>query len=362
MKSSKCAACGFVGWSDVEHCKACGAPLSQRAAHLSSSNPAYNTNYAQWGQPEGQKKGLAIFALVMGIVSFLSFSLLGIGAITGIIVASIAMSKVKRQPTVYGGRGMALAGLILSIVSFATIIPVALVASIALPNLLAARMAANEASAISSIRQIESAERVYQLNFGKYATLNELAAQGLLDAKLARGTKNGYKFTIQLTSDDPDAPGFAVVSVPVGYRQTGRRSFYIDESSVIRAADNSGGPSTKWMSRWTETVDIPAARVPPITVPSLYTSRMAIEVCTHIDVINEIKQPQEQVCAECVKIGARWVHLRTCQECGGTRCCDSSPNQHASKHARASGHPVIASAQTGERWLYCYPDDAFAEY
>ncbi|HEV7243101.1 MAG TPA: UBP-type zinc finger domain-containing protein [Thermoanaerobaculia bacterium] len=45
----------------------------------------------------------------------------------------------------------------------------------------------------------------------------------------------------------------------------------------------------------------------------------------------------------------------TCQECGGTRRCDSSPNSHASKHARASGHRVIASAEPGERWLYCYP-------
>jgi len=56
------------------------------------------------------------------------------------------------------------------------------------------------------------------------------------------------------------------------------------------------------------------------------------------------------------------VHLRTCQECGGTRCCDDSPNKHASKHARSSKHPVIASAEPGERWVYCYPDDAFAEY
>ena len=42
-------------------------------------------------------------------------------------------------------------------------------------------------------------------------------------------------------------------------------------------------------------------------------------------------------CDECVKIGGRWVHLRTCQECGATRCCDDSPNRHASEHARASG-------------------------
>ena len=51
-----------------------------------------------------------------------------------------------------------------------------------------------------------------------------------------------------------------------------------------------------------------------------------------------------------------------CQECGTTLCCDDSPNRHATKHARATGHPVIASAEPGERWLYCYPDDAFAEY
>ena len=84
--------------------------------------------------------------------------------------------------------------------------------------------------------------------------------------------------------------------------------------------------------------------------------------CSHIDAVNDIKRATKRECAECVKIHARWVHLRTCQSCGVTLCCDSSPNQHASKHARASSHPVIASAEPEERWLYCYPDDAFAEY
>ena len=56
------------------------------------------------------------------------------------------------------------------------------------------------------------------------------------------------------------------------------------------------------------------------------------------------------------------MHLRTCQECGTTLCCDSSPNKHASRHARTSGHPVFASAEIGERWLYCFTDDAFVEY
>jgi uncharacterized UBP type Zn finger protein len=84
--------------------------------------------------------------------------------------------------------------------------------------------------------------------------------------------------------------------------------------------------------------------------------------CPHIVAISEVKLPEVLECAECVKMGASWVHLRTCQTCGATLCCDSSPNQHATKHAHASNHPVIASAQPGERWLYCYPDDAFVQY
>jgi hypothetical protein len=89
---------------------------------------------------------------------------------------------------------------------------------------------------------------------------------------------------------------------------------------------------------------------------------MARGACAHISDITNVIGPKQHVCDECVKTGSTWVHLRTCQSCGGTRCCDSSPNRHASKHAKASGHPVVASAELGERWLFCYPDDAFAEY
>jgi uncharacterized UBP type Zn finger protein len=89
---------------------------------------------------------------------------------------------------------------------------------------------------------------------------------------------------------------------------------------------------------------------------------MAEENCSHIEAITIVKQPEKHECEDCVKMGGQWVHLRTCQSCGSTRCCDTSPNQHATKHARATGHPVIASAEPRERWLYCYSDDAFAEY
>jgi Zn-finger in ubiquitin-hydrolases and other protein len=84
--------------------------------------------------------------------------------------------------------------------------------------------------------------------------------------------------------------------------------------------------------------------------------------CAHIHELKSVRHAKERVCEECVPIGGRWVHLRTCQACGGTRCCDSSPNKHASKHAKSSGHGVVCSAEPGERWLYCYPDDNFTEY
>lgn len=84
--------------------------------------------------------------------------------------------------------------------------------------------------------------------------------------------------------------------------------------------------------------------------------------CAHLEAVTVVKTPDKRECEECVKTGARWVHLRTCQECGVTLCCDNSPNRHATKHNKLSAHPVIASAEPGERWLYCYPDGAFVEY
>lgn len=84
--------------------------------------------------------------------------------------------------------------------------------------------------------------------------------------------------------------------------------------------------------------------------------------CEHIEDVEKVVHAKKRQCDECVPIGGRWVHLRTCQTCGGTRCCDSSPNKHASRHAASAGHPVACSAEPGERWLYCYADDVLGEY
>ncbi len=67
--------------------------------------------------------------------------------------------------------------------------------------------------------------------------------------------------------------------------------------------------------------------------------------CSHIEKLDAVRPPAARVCKDCVQMGSRWVHQRTCQTCGGTRCRGSSPNRHASKHARSGGHLVIASAE-----------------
>lgn len=84
--------------------------------------------------------------------------------------------------------------------------------------------------------------------------------------------------------------------------------------------------------------------------------------CDHLASVKHLKFAERHECDECVKTGDSWVHLRTCQTCGVTLCCDSSPNHHMTRHAQITGHPVVSSAEPGERWLYCYPDAKMRTY
>lgn len=86
------------------------------------------------------------------------------------------------------------------------------------------------------------------------------------------------------------------------------------------------------------------------------------KVCDDLQGVREVKLPEKYECAECIEIGDKWVHLRTCQQCGITLCCDSSINKHASKHAANYSHNVIASGEPGERWMYCYKHRLFSKY
>jgi hypothetical protein len=64
--------------------------------------------------------------------------------------------------------------------------------------------------------------------------------------------------------------------------------------------------------------------------------------------------PSGTGCVECLAGDGWWWHLRRCVECGHIGCCDSSPAQHASAHARETGHAVAASFEPGEGWFWNY--------
>lgn len=117
---------------------------------------------------------------------------------------------------------------------------IGIVASIAVPNLLASKRAANEASAIGNIRVIHSANVAFQVTNGggEYAPdFTALATAGLIDAQVGSGTKSGYNFAISRTLSGPSTlPTFAVTANPritTGNGLTGTRRFGLTQSGVI---------------------------------------------------------------------------------------------------------------------------------
>jgi uncharacterized UBP type Zn finger protein len=85
------------------------------------------------------------------------------------------------------------------------------------------------------------------------------------------------------------------------------------------------------------------------------------ETCKHLSKL-ELILSKKRVCDKCVAMRDTWVHLRICQTCAEVNCCDSSKNKHATKHYHETGHPVVISAEPGEKWAWCYTDEIFVEY
>lgn len=78
---------------------------------------------------------------------------------------------------------------------------------------------------------------------------------------------------------------------------------------------------------------------------------------TSLQGIDPSVPPSGTGCVECEAAGGWWVHLRRCAQCGHIGCCDTSPSQHATKHAKATGHQIIRSFEPGEDWFWDYSSD-----
>jgi type IV pilus assembly protein PilA len=231
---------------DSRFCPRCGQTIASAAAGVAgvpSTSSGLNTMPAPPipGQ-EPQTSGKAIASLVLGFLGFILPA-----AIAAIVLGHISRAEIRRSQGRLRGNGMALGGLILGYLGMA-VIPILIIAAIAIPNLLRARMAANEASAVSALRVIATAQQTYSAQLPTRGFACDLATLGpgadgasgsskanLIDATLARGIKNGYRFRITHC-----APGNGVVTQyratasPVVAGNTGNRSFCVDETGSIR--------------------------------------------------------------------------------------------------------------------------------
>ena len=79
-----------------------------------------------------------------------------------------------------------------------------------------------------------------------------------------------------------------------------------------------------------------------------------VATCEHFEGLGQVT-PRTRGCEECLALGEPWTELRVCLTCGHVGCCEDSRHAHALQHFNATGHPVIASLESGETWAWCYP-------
>lgn len=226
-------------------------PPHGNSAHYQSQPGYYATDD---GMPK--RKGAARMSLVCGLLS-LPVMIAGafaaiplgapaaiLGALLGLLMTVLAVAlgivgtvRVNKNPAEFAGKGMAIAGLVLGGLMLCSVVPIGIIASIAIPNLLASRRAANEAAAIGALRKISAAQSTYLSTAGgntSFGSMDELVNNSLLDPQMA-GTYCGYRFEVEA-----DGVTFVATAVPSEYPRMGTRSFYVAEDGVIRGADKQG--------------------------------------------------------------------------------------------------------------------------
>jgi type II secretory pathway pseudopilin PulG len=227
-----CAACGNSLTEGERFCRVCGrdstsgAPPAQAAG--APTTPAAPVIPAK-------TSGKAIASLLCGLLFFIPFLF-----VVAIVLGHLALSEMKRSAGRLKGEGLAIAGLVLGY-GWVIFIPIILIiAAIAIPNLLRARMAANESSAVASVRTITTAEISYSSEHPTAGFTCSLSDLSSFDKQLVSGPRNGYAFELSgCTADDKGAMvHYQVAAYPVTRNQSGIRAFCSDETAVVRVDPN----------------------------------------------------------------------------------------------------------------------------
>lgn len=240
----QCPSCSGNVADFVAVCPYCGAAVAVAQVPQFAGQPAFS------GPPQNSGKALA--SLICGVVFFFW----PLSAVAAIVLGHLALSDIKRSAGRLAGRGLAIGGLVTGYIGV-SIIPLLIIAAIAIPNLLRARMAANEASAVGSLRTYNTAMITYALqcpNQGYPTSLTFLGPGATGADKCTRANlvdslmgaempvKNGYRFFYAAESYDTSGHvvKYALAADPVTPGTTGMRHFFTDESGVIRFSRRSG--------------------------------------------------------------------------------------------------------------------------
>lgn len=172
------------------------------------------------------RKGMAIASLVLGILSIPTCGLLGVGSIAGIILGIISLNKISKTPAQYGGKGMAIGGIITSVLG---LLLIAINAAIAIPQLNNYLKTGREAAAIQTLHTIHRAEVSYHTKKNKYGTLKELAASEMLNSAVVNGMAvAGFVYTEAEISDQTFCLQATRASDSMGHRD-----FNLTETGII---------------------------------------------------------------------------------------------------------------------------------
>jgi Tfp pilus assembly protein PilE len=186
-------------------------------------------------QPQQQtRKGLAVASLVLGIISIPTFGLLGVGTITALVLDSIALNRIKKEPAIHGGKGMAIAGIITSAVSLLLTAMFCILAAIAVPKFNENIRHTRESTALNSLRAIHNNEMQFNATNSRFTTLKELGEAGLLDQNYANGISvSGYRYSSSGVSEKTYCV-HAVRTAPA----VASRDFVVCEDGLIRFVES----------------------------------------------------------------------------------------------------------------------------
>src|SRR5262245_2568900 len=193
-----------------------------------------SVNYSDIQSQWQTRNGLAVASLVLGIISIPTLGLLGVGAITAIVLGSIALNRIKKDPATHSGKGMAIAGIITSAVSLLLTAIIGIIGAVMTPLMLKSHHTNRESAAIQTLRTIQNCQAQFQAIKQRFGTLKELSEAGLIDANYANGSPvSGYIYT----STDVTQDSYCVQATRQA-PSTASRDFNVIEDGMVRFVES----------------------------------------------------------------------------------------------------------------------------